>query len=90
MRNKQREPRIITGTFGGKIKDFVDTKDENGNILQTWQQERAFEQKHLKAYLGGHEFFRHGFSREEGEKQSSPRWFMVKRINPEKTTILGA
>ena len=82
--------RIVTGTFGGKTKDFIDSKDENGVVTQTWKQERAFEQKHLKAYLQGREYFRHGFIKDETNGRTQPQWHVVKRVNPEKITTIGA
>lgn len=79
--------RLITGTFGGKTKDWIDTVNEKGEITQTWKQERAHEQRHLKAYLRGAEYFRNGYKVEDGIKY--PQWFEVKRINPEKPNTIG-
>lgn len=49
-------------SFGGKTENFKD------------KAERAFEQKHLKAYIGGHKRFRHGYD----PKSREPNWYMVK------------
>jgi hypothetical protein len=46
--------------FGGKIDNFES------------KAERAFEKKHLKAYLKGHKQFRHGH-----ELDGKPKWFRV-------------
>jgi len=47
-------------SFGGKISDFKD------------KSEKDYEQKHLKAYLKGFKFFRHGF-----ETNGEPAYFPV-------------
>lgn len=51
-------------TFGGKIENFIN------------KEERNFENKHLKAYLKGHEKFRFGFDL----KSKEPLWYRVKEI----------
>jgi len=51
-------------TFGGKLSGFTDRSEAN------------FEKKHLKAYLKGHEFFRHGFRMSDGVK--FPSWHITK------------
>ena len=66
MTKTQKQPRIIEGNFGGKIANFTDNA------------ERDLELKHLKAYLGGHEYFRHGYSYTDGVRNE--RWFKVQRI----------
>ena len=56
--------------FGGKTKDF------------TSKEEKAFEQKHLKAFLRGDVFFRYGYEKDEHGKTIyplTPKWFKVKR-----------
>ncbi len=50
-------------SFGGKTENFTDKR------------ERAFEQKHLKAYLKGWERFRYGF-----DINGSPKWHTVKEV----------
>lgn len=55
---------IAKPIFGGKTADF---KDEN---------ERAFEKKHLRAYLKGHTRFTHGI-----DKEGNKIWHRVIRIN---------
>jgi len=82
---KKQPVRKVEGNFGGKTKNFEDKLDENGKIIKTWKEERTFEQKHLKAYLQGREFFRHGFTKDE-HGYSHPNWFMVKRIDPNNAT----
>lgn len=55
-----------TRHFGGKIKDFVD------------KQERAFEKKHLRAYLRGDKLFQYGYR--EGRLVGEPAIFVVKEV----------
>lgn len=58
---KQKELRR---SFGGKTENFKD------------KTERAFEQRHLKAYLKGHKRFRMGFNSVTRE----PNWFEVNEV----------
>ena len=53
--------------FGGKTANFKA------------KTEKAFEQKHLRAYLKGHERFRMGFNSLTGE----PNWYKVHYLNKE-------
>lgn len=53
-------------SFGGKINNFKD------------KAERAFEDKHLKAYLKGHEKFTFGFKTVGNKREAI--WFDVKEI----------
>jgi hypothetical protein len=57
--------------FGGKITDFISKEEKN------------FEQKHLKAYLKGKKYFRHGFKTLSESGHRVPAWFETKIINPE-------
>lgn len=50
--------------FGGKLTGFTD------------KAEKDYEQKHLKAYLKGFKFFRHGFKTNSLE-QREPAYFPV-------------
>lgn len=52
-----------TRSFGGKIKDFESPA------------EKAFENKHLRAYLKGWQQFRHGF-----DERHNPIWHLVKEL----------
>jgi len=56
--------RELRRSFGGKINGFKD------------KQERAFEQKHLKAYTKGHKRFRMGLD----DITREPNWFPVKEV----------
>lgn len=59
-------------SFDGPITEFTD------------KEERAFQKKHLNAYLRGWEFFRHGYSDYEDPatklKYRVPAWFMTKQV----------
>ena len=62
MTQFKAEPQLRR-SFGGKIDNFT-------NKL-----ERAFEQRHLKAYLKGKQYFRFGFN-----AMGDPNWFKVNEI----------
>jgi len=47
--SKIEEPKELTRSFGGKIDGFISSLEE------------AHEKRHLKAYLKGKKYFRHGF-----------------------------
>lgn len=55
-----------TRHFGGKLTDFND------------KQERAFENKHLKAYLRGDKLFQYGYR--DGKMGREPAVFAVKEV----------
>lgn len=59
----------VSRKFLGKLTDFASP------------QERAFEKKHLKAYIRGHQFFTFGFKEEQlGEfKMRVPAYFPVQQ-----------
>ena len=75
-----KQPMHVTeGNFGGKIANFNNAE------------ERAQEQKHLKAYLAGHEYYRNGYktlTNKIGDKeytQRVPNWLPVTRLEVENT-----
>jgi len=49
----KKDKKVVSRKFLGKLTDF------------TSPQERAFEKKHLKAYIRGHQFFTFGFKEEQ-------------------------
>lgn len=63
---KKLPTRLFGGVVGNKVSDFKD------------KQERAFEKKHLKAYLNGWTRFRYGF---EGDQPRVPVYHDVKIIS---------
>jgi len=85
-----KQPMHVTeGNFGGKIANFTDTLNDKGEVIKTWKEERTQEQKHLKAYLAGHEYFRNGYkviTNKIGDKEYSqkvPNWLPVTRLEVE-------
>jgi hypothetical protein len=58
MKTKEKTKRQFLGKVGNKLSDFID------------KQERAFEKKHLKAYLRGEEKFVIGYDTSMGGKQT--------------------
>lgn len=59
-------------SFGGILKDFKDAE------------EKAFQQKHLNAYLHGWEYFRHGYTDYKDPLTEMtyriPAWFKTNEI----------
>ena len=68
--NKER--KVKRKGFGGKLKDFATTAERN------------FEKAHLKAYLRGRKFFKHGFHDEliggESTGKRVPTYYHVQVI----------
>lgn len=54
------EKKELRRSFGGKIDNFKD------------KTEKAFQQRHLKAYLKGNKLFRMGF-----DNNKKPNWYKV-------------
>lgn len=76
MKNKRNPhiPRVKetvvaepTRTFGGKLTDFAN------------KAERSFEQKHLKNYLKGAQYFRHGYKLTESGKKVPALYVVVEK-----------
>ena len=68
--NMSKDNEQLERSFKGKIDNFKD------------KYEKAFEKKRLKAYLGGHVRFRHGF-----RMNGYPKWFDVESGNELLNTI---
>jgi len=71
-----KQPMHVTeGNFGGKIANFSNAE------------ERVQEQKHLKAYLAGYEYYRNGYKMvgNENHKIKVTNWLPVSRLEVENT-----
>lgn len=62
LKTMEQETKELKRSFGGKTTGFIDKLNDQGDIIQTWKEERNIEQKHLRAYLKGRTKFRIGFN----------------------------
>lgn len=74
---KLKKDEVLVRRFGGKISGFKDNAEAN------------FEKKHLKAYLKGDKYFRHGFKDEDDIRvpayhKVKEEWKKVKKQKQEK------